>query len=180
MKLSENMKSPMIITLLLSLFVSLAPIIGAENNPEYKNPSLTVEQRVEDLLGRMTVQEKVAQLINLFPPGLALENKTIDDVLTGDGIGGVTRVDVFSGRTTNSARESAMIVNEVQKKLIENTRLGIPAIIHNEALHGLTAKGATSFPQAIGLAAKSVSSGAALHPIPLSTMISFRHDGPAN
>ncbi|MBN1292917.1 MAG: glycoside hydrolase family 3 C-terminal domain-containing protein [Candidatus Latescibacteria bacterium] len=144
---------PKIILIILSLSVSFALCIGAQSTPAYKNPSLTVEQRVEDLLGRMTVGEKVAQLINLFPPGLELENKTIDDVLTGDGIGGVTRVDVFSGRTTNSAHESAKIVNEVQKKLIENTRLGIPAIIHNEALHGLTAKGATSFPQAIGLAA---------------------------
>ncbi|MCE5251971.1 glycoside hydrolase family 3 C-terminal domain-containing protein [bacterium] len=127
--------------------------VSAQNVPPYKNPALSVEQRVDDLLGRMTIGEKVAQLVNLFPPGLELEHKTIDDVLTGDGIGGVTRVDVFSGRTTNSARESAAIVNEVQKKLVENTRLGIPAIIHNEALHGLTAKGATSFPQAIGLAA---------------------------
>lgn len=146
-------KSSLILSAALTVLLAYSSLPGAETMPAYKNPSLTIDQRVEDLLSRMTIEEKVAQLVNLFPPELALQNKTIDDVLTGDGIGGVTRVDVFSGRTANSARESAMIVNEVQKKLIENTRLGIPAIIHNEALHGLTAKGATSFPQAIGLAA---------------------------
>lgn len=78
--------------MILSLFVTFMPITDAENIPPYKNSSLTVEQCVEDLLGHMTVGEKVAQLINLFPPGLALENKTIDNVLIGDGIGGVTRV----------------------------------------------------------------------------------------
>jgi len=152
MKLSFKNTLPGLL-LALTLLFSLSVTVSTQTVPAYKNPALSVEQRTEDLLQRMTLEEKVAQLINLFPPGLALENKTIDDVLTGDGIGGVTRVDVFSGRTTNSARESAIIVNGVQKKLIENTRLGIPAIIHNEALHGLTAKGATSFPQAIGLAA---------------------------
>ena len=126
--MSECLKSLKFIVLLLLLSVS-SDIVHAQTEPVYKNPGFTIEQRVDDLLGRMTVEEKVAQLVNLFPPGLELENKTIDNVLTGDGIGGVTRVDVFSGRTTNSARESAMIVNEVQQKLMENTRLGIPAII---------------------------------------------------
>ncbi len=147
-----------LITKILTASALALVVIGASAKDihaqtAYKDASLTVERRVDDLLGRMTMEEKVAQLVNLFPPGLELVNKTIDDVLTGDGIGGVTRVDVFSGRTTASARESAIIVNEVQKKLMENTRLGIPAIIHNEALHGLTAKGATAFPQSIGLAA---------------------------
>ena len=139
--------------LALSIFILLTALSCTEKIAVYKDASMPVERRVEDLLGRMTIGEKVAQLVNLFPPGLELENKTIDDVLTGDGIGGVTRVDVFSGRRTSSARESAEIVNEVQKKLMENTRLGIPAIIHNEALHGLTARGAAAFPQSIALAA---------------------------
>ena len=131
MKPSQRRPATPMFLLALSIVVLLTAVFCTDNIPAYKNSSLPVERRVEDLLGRMTVGEKVAQLVNLFPPGLELENKTIDDVLTGDGIGGVTRVDVFSGRRTSSARESAEIVNEVQKKLMENTRLGIPAIIHN-------------------------------------------------
>jgi beta-glucosidase len=76
--------------------------------------------------------------------------------LLGAGIGEVSRPSEIAGAPANangrSAREHAIFVNAVQKWLIENTRLGIPAMFHEEALHGLTAPGGTHFPVPIGLA----------------------------
>ncbi len=108
----------------------------------YLNPKLPVEQRVNDLFGRMTLEEKIAQLQCEIQE---VEGKSI---ITEKGIGGLaTPLRPFS------AKEAAEKANRIQKLAAEKTRLGIPIIIHDEALHGLVAKDATSFPQAIGLAA---------------------------
>lgn len=108
----------------------------------YLNPKLPVEQRVNDLLGRMTLEEKIAQLQCEIQE---VEGKSI---ITEKGIGALaTLLRPFS------AKEAAEKANRIQKLAAEKTRLGIPIIIHDEALHGLVAKDATSFPQAIGLAA---------------------------
>lgn len=108
----------------------------------YKNPNLSTDQRVSDLLGRMTLEEKVGQLrctIQSF--------EGIDTVIArGVGnIGVITRQD--------GPRESAERTNAIQKFSLEKTRLGIPILLHDEGLHGLIGKEATSFPQAIGIAA---------------------------
>ena len=98
----------------------------------YENPNLPVEERVEDLLKRMTLEEKIYQLQS--GPDLPVGNLTC-----------VTRHD--------PPREGAEKSNEFQRRAIEESRLGIPVIVHDEALHGCVARGCTSFPQAIGLAA---------------------------
>jgi len=98
----------------------------------YENPNLPLEERVEDLLRRMTLEEKIHQLQS--GGDLPVGNLTC-----------VTR--------EFSPREGAERSNEFQRRAIEETRLGIPVIIHDEALHGCVARGCTSFPQAIGLAA---------------------------
>src|SRR4029077_9789635 len=67
-----------------------------------------------------------------------------------NGLGQVSRV---AGATNLDAREAAELGNAIQRFLVEETRLGIPAILHEEALHGLLARGATSFQQSIGAAA---------------------------
>ena len=76
--------------------------------------------------------------------------------LLGNGIGEVSRPSEVarptSGAPYRAAREQALFVNAVQKWLVENTRLGIPAMFHEEALHGLVAPGGTHFPVPIGLA----------------------------
>jgi beta-glucosidase len=121
--------------------------------PAYRNPNLPVGQRVADLLSRMTLDEKVAQTHALwkgqeritdaqgnFSPEKARE-------VLQNGIGEITRAG-----DTRKPRENAEYTNAIQKYLVEQTRLGIPAIIHEESLHGLVAPGATSFPQAIALA----------------------------
>ena len=125
---------------------------------DYKNSQLPVEKRVADLLSRMTVEEKVAQLTCLWIQRPQVKAQT--DFLTdrGDfspekavqvmkyGIGQIARQ-----REQKGPREGAAFANSVQKWLIENTRLGIPAILHDEILHGHMARGSTSFPQPIAL-----------------------------
>ena len=127
--------------------------------PDYKNPRLPVEHRVADLLGRMTLEEKVAQLTCLWTTRPQMGPQTDFSTDRGDfspdkarlvmkyGIGQIARQ-----RERKGPREGAVFANAVQKWLIENTRLGIPAIFHDEILHGHMAQGSTSFPQPIALA----------------------------
>lgn len=110
--------------------------------PAYKIPNLSVDERVADLLKRMTLEEKVAQLTCLWPRGADIPPDAMKN-----GIGQIARQQEHKG-----PRESAEFANSVQKWLIENTRLGIPAIFHDEILHGHMAQGSTSFPQPIALA----------------------------
>jgi len=127
--------------------------------PDYKNPGLPVEQRVADLLSRMTLEEKVAQLTCLWAERPQVGPQTDFSNDRGDfspekarlvmkyGIGQIARQ-----RERKGPREGAVFANAVQKWLIENSRLGIPAIFHDEILHGHMAQGSTSFPQPIALA----------------------------
>jgi beta-glucosidase len=120
----------------------------------YLNPSLPVERRVEDLLKRMTLKEKVAQLCSipanaLFEGGRFSVEKARN--MLADGIGQITRL-AGDHVLRLRPREVAEAANAIQRFLIEESRLRIPAIIHEECLSGLMAWGATTFPQAIGLA----------------------------
>ncbi|MEZ5426950.1 MAG: glycoside hydrolase family 3 N-terminal domain-containing protein [Pyrinomonadaceae bacterium] len=137
--------------------------IGAQNQqPPYKDPNLSIDERVKDLIGRMTLEEKVAQMTSLwlakpndnsrvpqenmpfggeFSPALAKERMA-------HGIGHFARQ-----RETRDAKRSAEYANAVQKWLIENTRLGIPAIFHDEILHGNMGQGSTVFPVPLALGA---------------------------
>ncbi len=131
-----------------------------QDQPPFKNPRLPVEQRVADLLSRMTLEEKVAQLTCLWANRPQVNPQTDFATDRGDfspqkaavvmkhGIGQIARQ-----RERKDPRQGAMFANATQKWLIENTRLGIPAILHDEILHGHMAKGSTSFPQPIALAA---------------------------
>ncbi|MBS7639363.1 MAG: glycoside hydrolase family 3 N-terminal domain-containing protein [Candidatus Bathyarchaeia archaeon] len=119
-----------------------------------------LEFRVRELIRRMTLEEKIAQLGSI-PASELLEGGKFSrekaSKLIGKGIGQITRL---AGRllepgVPEGPREPskiAAIANEIQRFLVEETRLGIPAIIHEECLSGLMAYGATTFPQAIGLA----------------------------
>jgi len=130
-----------------------------DNRPDYKNPRLPVERRVADLLSRMTLEEKVAQLTCLWGARPQVNPQTDLSTDRGDfspakaaevmkhGIGQIARQ-----RERKDPREGATFANAVQKWLLENTRLGIPAILHDEILHGHMAEGSTSFPQPIALA----------------------------
>lgn len=119
----------------------------------YKDPSQPIEKRVEELLSQMTLQEKVAQLGSIMPMLLygkdGIDPKKLE-TFVGDGIGQISRIAMFGSKQIVGIAESA---NRIQKFLVEDTRLGIPAIIHEEALNGFLAPHATNFPTPISLAA---------------------------
>jgi len=120
-----------------------APLHGqnAGTSPVYRDPAAPVEARVSDLLGRMTLEEKIAQLqcSSQYP-----ENPRL---MPQSGIGSMATV-----LRRFPAAEAAEKNNAVQKLAAANTRFGIPVLIHDEGLHGVIGNGATSFPQAIALA----------------------------
>src|SRR5438477_1949383 len=118
----------------------------------YRDGDRSIDDRTEDLLVRMTIDEKIAQLGGIDPSEFMTDNRFDEskaDIALARGIGHVSRV---GGSTILPPAESARVANDVQRSLIERTRLGIPAIVHEESCAGYTARGATSFPQAIGLA----------------------------
>jgi beta-glucosidase len=119
----------------------------------YRDPSLPIDARVADLLARMTREEKVAQLGSFWAFEVVNETGLDGDrlaQLAGNGIGQITRL---AGSTNLRPVEVAHTANEIQDYLIEETRLGIPAIVHEECLHGLIAWAAPCFQQSIGAAA---------------------------
>ena len=119
----------------------------------YRDPTAAVEDRVEDLLGRMTIEEKVAQLGGVWITQLVRDDR-LDPDRTAErlrhGIGHVTRIGASTGLRPQA---SARLMNEVQRIAVEETRLGIPVVVHEESTGGFCARDATVFPQAIGLAA---------------------------
>jgi beta-glucosidase len=118
----------------------------------YRNPDLPTGDRVADLLGRMTLDEKLAQLGAVWSSALIDGDRFCEAKaarLLARGTGHVTRI---AAQTLLGPRDSARLVGAIQAFLRERTRLGIPAIVHEESCAGYTARGATQFPQAIGLA----------------------------
>jgi beta-glucosidase len=120
--------------------------------PAYRDPQRSTDERVADLLGRMTLAEKAAQLGGIWVTELVAGDRF--DVGRAraklrDGTGHVTRIGASTGL---GPRGSAELANAIQRVLVEDTRLGIPAVIHEESTGGYCARDATQFPQAIGLA----------------------------
>lgn len=121
-------------------------------SPAYADPSLAVDNRVEDLIGRMSIDEKLAQLGAVRFPDLIRQEHLDEEAALAvipHGIGQVTRIGATTGL---EPAQSAELMNEIQKLVVERTRLGIPVIVHEESLAGYCARGATVFPQALGLA----------------------------
>lgn len=138
----------------------LAASVLAQQTPSYRDPKLSVEERVADLLARMTLEEKVAQLEGAWQNRNFPQNQNrffIDEkraflpdraaVLLKNGLGEMSRPSEERG-----PRAMAEFTNTMQKWMKENTRLGIPILFHEECLHGHAALKGTSFPAAIGLA----------------------------
>jgi beta-glucosidase len=119
----------------------------------YRDPNASTEDRVENLLALMTLDEKLAQLGCLwsttFMKAGAFDADTIAEKMP-HGIGQVTRIGAATGL---HPQESATLMNAIQKVAIEHTRLGIPVIVHEEGTSGFCHRDATAFPQGIGLAA---------------------------
>lgn len=153
------MRAPLATLIAVSLLVSGCSSIAHKVPPKtqvttvaasYRDASAPVDRRVADLLSRMTLEEKVQQLRGaLNVEQRAQTNGAIDPLklapIMKDGIGQISPMDY-------DAEKQVAIGNAIQKYLIEQTRLGIPAILHDEACHGFRTIGATSFPAPIGLA----------------------------
>ena len=159
------MRLPLGSTLVCALVYCMAILVYssglfAQNSAPYLNPNLPVQDRVTDLLSRMTLDEKVAQMEGAWensqffkdPQSLFVDehgNYRPDraEVLLKKGLGEISRPSEERG-----PRKEAEFTNAVQKWVKENTRLGIPLLFHDECLHGHVAPKGTSYPQAIALA----------------------------
>jgi len=145
--------------MLTSLFTVPASSQSSNNLP-YRDTTLPVEQRLADLLQRMTLDEKIQQLQGSWqnpsqvhdpklmfvgPNGEFLPGQAA--ILLKDGLGEMSRPSENRG-----PREMAEFTNAIQKWMKENTRLGIPVLFHEECLHGHAAPKGTSYPMAIALA----------------------------
>lgn len=152
------------IILLTAMTSLLCPQLQAQQLP-YKNSALPTEKRVSDLLGRMTVEEKVGQLSKLLGWDMYSKNGkqvTISNKLRKavkeQHIGllwATLRADPWTQKTLLnglSPVEAARATNAIQRYMVDSTRLGIPLLLSEEAPHGHMAIGATVFPTAIGQA----------------------------
>ena len=135
---------------------------AAERAPRYKDRRAPVSERVDDLLARMTLEEKIAQITTVWTTKLEMFDAKLRfdaakaSALHPHGIGQLGRP---SDGRAGSPHEHGLgiaqtvdLVNAVQRHALERTRLGIPVLFHEEGLHGYQARQATSFPQAIALA----------------------------
>ncbi|MBK8905146.1 MAG: glycoside hydrolase family 3 C-terminal domain-containing protein [Anaerolineaceae bacterium] len=118
----------------------------------YRDPAQPIDGRIADLLSRMTLEEKAAQLGSAWVYQL-LTNKQFDPAKAAElmrlGIGQITRV---GGASSLAPAEAAVVANSIQRYLVQQTRLGIPAMVHEECCSGYMTRDATCFPQIIGVA----------------------------
>jgi beta-glucosidase len=156
----------LIVAVLVQVPLALAAEAADHHDvPLYKNPAAPVDQRVEDLLARMTLEEKIAQITciwdrkkDVMTPALDFDPAKARAVFPA-GIGQVARPSDLHGSGDDplehpfrDVRQTVALVNAIQHWAMKDTRLGIPVLFHEEGLHGYAARDATSFPQAIALA----------------------------
>ncbi|HLO82132.1 MAG TPA: glycoside hydrolase family 3 N-terminal domain-containing protein [Chitinophagaceae bacterium] len=144
--------------ILVAFCISLSLAIYAQPVLPYKDPRLPVEQRVKDLLARMTPEEKFWQCFMIpgeIKPGDEAKYKTgiFGFQVSAGSKGGNAAEQLLQYNATDDAKALANKINAIQKYFVESSRLGIPIIAFDEALHGLVRQGATAFPQSIALGA---------------------------
>ncbi len=158
---------------LAALALAAGPAAWARGGAVYKDAAAPIPLRVADLMARMTLEEKVAQIRTAWAAKADMIAKDVDPLAFNpakanaafpDGIGHVTRpsdkrgVPGITGAAGGTAArwrtpaETVAFINALQRWALEDTRLGIPVLLHEESLHGYMATEATMFPQAIALA----------------------------
>lgn len=124
--------------ILFSLCLSVFTAMAADNNPIYKDKNEPIEKRVEDLLRRMTLREKVTQLQNRSNSDI----NNIQGTYNGESFGSAHEM-------SKSAQEAADLFQKTHEYMATQTRLGIPILASVEGIHGILQTGSTIFPQAI-------------------------------
>ena len=127
------------------LLCTFATALAACGEPGYKDPSRPIESRVQDLLGRMTLEEKAAQLDMLSAKEIVVDEKTLAEDKLEHFVDSMC-----IGAVHDLYPAHADIANLIQKHAVENSRLGIPLLFIEEGLHGYQGAGATAFPIPIG------------------------------
>ena len=148
---------------LLFAWLLALPFAVAAQTPAYKNPNLTPQERADDLLQRMTLDEKIAQLQCIWtaPKKLMFTDGQFDEAKAaehyGNGLGFMARPNenLFppapAHHPTLHPRQAAELFNQVQRFFVEKTRLGIPVCGHDEVVHGQIGQDATMFPMPVAL-----------------------------
>lgn len=153
-------------TKFLAIMLCACGITATAQQPIYKQASASVEDRIEDLLDRMTLEEKVGQIC--CPLGWEMYTKVSSDSVTTSELfkkqmsaaplgsyWAVLRADPWTQKTLETGLNpelSAKALNALQKYAVENTRLGIPILFAEECPHGHMAIGTTVFPTSISQA----------------------------
>ncbi len=117
--------------------------------PRYKDASLPIEDRVADLLPRMTLEEKIDQIATGWENRIEVIDPT--GTYTAEEARKVT-LNEWGTEMKLTPRQFAILRNGIQRYFRDKTRLGIPPMIYSESLHGLMEYGSTSFPQTLALA----------------------------
>ncbi len=156
----------LVCTLAVPVVAVLPPAAPAQSAQRsiYKDASAPIDARVEDLLSRMTMEEKIAQMNSLwdskaeiFDPKGKLDPAKMAAKFPY-GLGQFSRPSDISGPSSprtqrpHDIAQTIELVNSLQKYSLTKTRLGIPILFHEEGLHGYATLNATSFPQAIAMA----------------------------
>jgi len=132
-------------SLLFSFAMILSGFVSNEGVLPYKNPEIPIEKRVEDLVSRMTLQEKIRQMDMFRAREFMSDSVTIDTVkakkILAEGIGAVH--DLYP--------ETSEVSNGLQKLIINSSRLGIPALFIEEGLHGYQGLNGTDYPVPMGM-----------------------------
>ncbi len=126
---------------LLYILFFASILVACDKRPVYKNASLPIEERVNDLLSRMTLEEKAAQLDMLSANDILMDSKNLSESRVYSFIDSMN-----IGSIHDLYPESAVMANALQKHAVEKSRLGIPLLFIEEALHGYQGAGATTFP----------------------------------
>ncbi|HEX6261194.1 MAG TPA: glycoside hydrolase family 3 N-terminal domain-containing protein, partial [Woeseiaceae bacterium] len=167
--LGASLLSLAALVVMTGALVSPAPATAADmekpgKDSLYRDPGAPAAARADDLLARMSLEEKIVQLlavwedkVEIFDSSLEIDPGKLKERYP-HGLGQLSRPSDSRGPVSprverwRDSRQTVELVNAVQKFAVEETRLGIPVFFHEEGLHGYAAVGATSFPQALGLA----------------------------